>query len=99
MELVLDAVDLANYTTARMDDAVRNVWNHIVLMVSQVAMVLVDAISTLVFVPYSLIMEVPPAITRFGHADFIVSRHSGTLALSPATLGSGKMSCVRASMP
>ena len=98
-ESVFKAVDLANDSTARVNDPVRNIWDQIVLMVSQVAIVLVGTISTVVFVPDSLIMEIPAAVTGFGHADFIVSRDSGTLALCPATLGSGKMSSVRAGMP
>ena len=99
MELVFEAVDLANYATARMNDAVRNAWNHIVLMVSQVSIMLVGTVRALVFMPYSPIMEIPAAITRFGHADFIISRDSRTLALGPATLGSDTMRSVGASMP
>jgi hypothetical protein len=68
-------------------------------MVSQVAIVLVGTVSASVFVPNSLIMEIPAAVTGLGHADFIISRDSGTLALGPATLGSGKMSSLRAGMP
>jgi len=76
--------NVAGLTTAGMDDPVRCSGNGLVVMMAQIAIVPVTAMTPPVFMHHGLVVSMPHTMPGGGHSGFVVRRHTGAGGLRPS---------------